>query len=350
MGAINLSAVEKWYGAVQVIKGVDLEIQDGEFIVFVGPSGCGKSTLLRMIGGLEDISRGKMFIDEKDVTDQPPSRRGLSMVFQSYALYPHMSVRENMGFSLKTAGLPKEEIDKKVNAVADVLRLDEYLERRPKDLSGGQRQRVAIGRSIVRDPTAFLFDEPLSNLDAALRVEMRHEIAKLHTSLASTMIYVTHDQVEAMTLADRIVVLEAGRIVQVGSPRELYNFPNNTFVAQFIGSPKMNVVPCKTSGTEFVIAGGLAGMMPASRDGATQLGIRPEHISVVEPGAGYCDGVVEVVEYLGADTFVVVGCGGAGQVSVRINGDSDLRPGASVGLSFDVAMTHFFDAEGQAIR
>ncbi|MGQ7848179.1 ABC transporter ATP-binding protein [Granulosicoccus sp. 3-233] len=350
MGAINLSAVEKWYGTVQVIKGVDLEIQDGEFIVFVGPSGCGKSTLLRMIGGLEDISRGRMLIDDKDVTDQPPSRRGLSMVFQSYALYPHMSVRENMGFSLKTAGLPKEEIDKKVDAVADVLRLAEYLERRPKDLSGGQRQRVAIGRSIVRDPTAFLFDEPLSNLDAALRVEMRHEIAKLHTSLTSTMIYVTHDQVEAMTLADRIVVLEAGRIVQVGTPRELYNFPNNTFVAQFIGSPKMNVVPCNTTGTEFVIAGGLPGMMPYSRDGATQLGIRPEHISVVESGTGYCDGEVEVVEYLGADTFIVVGCGAAGQVSVRINGDSDLRPGASVGLSFDVDKAHFFDNEGQAIR
>lgn len=350
MGAIKLKAVEKWFSSVQVIKGVDLEIEDGEFIVFVGPSGCGKSTLLRMIGGLEDISRGKMLIDDKDVTDQPPSRRGLSMVFQSYALYPHMSVRENMGFSLKTAGLPKEEIDKKVNAVADVLRLEEYLERRPKDLSGGQRQRVAIGRSIVRDPTAFLFDEPLSNLDAALRVEMRHEIAKLHTSLASTMIYVTHDQVEAMTLADRIVVLEAGRIVQVGSPRELYNFPNNTFVAQFIGSPKMNVVPCKTSGTEFVIAGGLAGMMPTACVGATQLGIRPEHITVVEPGAGYCDGQVEVVEYLGADTFVVVGCGSAGQVSVRITGDSDLRPGATVGLSFDVAMAHFFDADGMAIR
>ena len=210
MGSITLNAVEKWFGDAQVIKGVDLEIAAGEFVVFVGPSGCGKSTLLRMIGGLEDISRGSLLVDGRDATAEPPSKRGLAMVFQSYALYPHMSVRENMGFPLKTAGASKTEIDEKVSNAADVLKLDTYLDRRPRDLSGGQRQRVAIGRCIVRDPTAFLFDEPLSNLDAALRVEMRYEIAKLHQRLDKTMIYVTHDQVEAMTLADRIVVLEFG--------------------------------------------------------------------------------------------------------------------------------------------
>ena len=242
MGAIELKGVEKWFGDLQVIKGIDLEIEDGEFVVFVGPSGCGKSTLLRMIGGLEEISRGALMIDGVDESAEPPSKRGLTMVFQSYALYPHMSVRDNMGFSLKTAGAPKEEIREKVDAAAAVLKLEPFLERRPKALSGGQRQRVAIGRSIVRDPTAFLFDEPLSNLDAALRVEMRYEIAKLSQRLNRTMIYVTHDQVEAMTLADRIVVLEYGTIAQVGSPRELYERPANLFVAQFIGSPKMNIL------------------------------------------------------------------------------------------------------------
>ena len=350
MGAITLKAVEKWFGNVQVIKGIDLEINDGEFVVFVGPSGCGKSTLLRMIGGLEDISRGSMEIDGRDVTDQPPSKRGLSMVFQSYALYPHMSVRDNMGFSLKTAGAPKEEIDAKVNAAADTLKLNEYLDRRPKALSGGQRQRVAIGRSIVREPTAFLFDEPLSNLDAALRVEMRYEISKLHKSLATTMIYVTHDQVEAMTLADRIVVLEAGKIIQVGTPHELYNRPANTFVAQFIGSPKMNVVPCSVNGSNFVLAGGREGAYPYSAV-ATQVGIRPEHLTIVQAGDGVCDGTVEVVEYLGADTFIVLDCGAAvGQMSVRLFGESELKPGDVVGLMFDAERTTFFDASGDAIR
>ena len=222
MGSIELSAIEKWYNEAQVIKGIDLQIQAGEFIIFVGPSGCGKSTLLRMIGGLEETSRGKISINGQEVTDKPPAKRGLSMVFQSYALYPHMSVRENMGFSLKTAGKSKDYIRTKVLETAKVLRLEDLLDRYPKDLSGGQRQRVAIGRSIVRAPSAFLFDEPLSNLDAALRVEMRLEIAKLHKSLRSTMIYVTHDQTEAMTLADRIVVLDDGKIIQVGTPRQLY--------------------------------------------------------------------------------------------------------------------------------
>lgn len=349
MGSITLNAVEKWFGPIQVIKGVDLEIVDGEFVVFVGPSGCGKSTLLRMIGGLEDISRGSLEIDGKDVSDQPPSERGLSMVFQSYALYPHMSVFDNMGFSLKTAGAPQSEIDAKVNAVAETLKLTDYLQRRPKELSGGQRQRVAIGRSIVREPTAFLFDEPLSNLDAALRVEMRHEISKLHKLLAATMIYVTHDQVEAMTLADRIVVLDAGNIIQVGAPKDLYNKPANTFVAQFIGSPKMNIIPCRVDAGRYQLAGGRSSTYSGSSDEAVQLGIRAEHISIVAAGAGQCDGSVEVVEYLGADTFLLLDCGEAGQMSVRVTGESSLAPGESVGLQFDAAHIHYFDQVGQSV-
>lgn len=350
MGAITLKAVEKWFDKIQVIKGIDLEIHDGEFVVFVGPSGCGKSTLLRMIGGLEDISRGSMEIDGKDVTDQPPSKRGLSMVFQSYALYPHMSVRDNMGFSLKTAGAPKSEIVEKVGAAASTLKLEEYLDRRPKDLSGGQRQRVAIGRSIVRDPTAFLFDEPLSNLDASLRVEMRHEISKLHKSLDATMIYVTHDQVEAMTLADRIVVLEAGKIIQVGTPHELYNRPANTFVAQFIGSPKMNVVPCSVKDGMYKLPDGRSSDYPNTDASATQVGIRPEHITLVPQGDGECDGHVEVVEYLGADTFILLQCGAAGPMSVRVSGESDLKAGDIIGLSFEASRLAFFDAAGDAVR
>jgi multiple sugar transport system ATP-binding protein len=347
MGAIELRAVEKWFGDVQVIKGVDLTIASGEFVIFVGPSGCGKSTLLRMIGGLEEISRGSLMIDGRDVTSDPPAKRGLTMVFQSYALYPHMSVRDNMGFSLKTAGRPKDEIAAKVDAAAKILKLEPYLDRRPKALSGGQRQRVAIGRSIVRDPTAFLFDEPLSNLDAALRVEMRYEIAKLHQSLKRTMIYVTHDQVEAMTLADRIVVLEAGTIAQVGSPRDLYENPANLFVAQFIGSPKMNVMPCRTEGDRFVLPQGRGGAFRGDRP-ATHLGVRPEHVRLGPPGTGQCDGVVDVLEYLGADTFVIVDGGSLGQIVVRAQGDARVAPGETVGLTFDEAV-YFFDADGLVI-
>ncbi len=350
MGAITLNAVEKWFGEVQVIKGVDLQINDGEFIVFVGPSGCGKSTLLRMIGGLEDISRGSLDINGEDVSDHPPSKRGLSMVFQSYALYPHMSVRDNMGFSLKTAGESADVIANKVNAVAETLKLTDYLDRRPKELSGGQRQRVAIGRSIVREPTAFLFDEPLSNLDAALRVEMRYEISKLHQLLAATMIYVTHDQVEAMTLADRIVVLDAGRIVQVGTPHELYNKPNNVFVAQFIGSPKMNIMPCRVEGSHYVLNDARGGVCSSLVEAATQIGVRAEHITLTAKGDGQCDGTVEVVEYLGADTFLVLNCAALGQVSVRLPGDTTYKPGNEVGLVFNADHTVFFDAQGLALR
>jgi len=345
MGAIKLNAVEKWYGEAQVIKGVDLDIEDGEFIVFVGPSGCGKSTLLRMIGGLEDISRGTLEIDGSDVTSHAPSKRGLAMVFQSYALYPHMSVADNMGFPLKTAGVPKPEIASKVGDAADVLKLTDYLDRRPKDLSVGQLQRVAIGRCIVRDPTAFLFDEPLSNLDAALRVEMRYEIAKLHQSLDATMIYVTHDQVEAMTLADRIVVLEFGKIAQVGSPRELYERPANLFVAQFIGSPKMNILPCTVSDGRFHLEGGRGGAYPG--DGAAvHCGIRPEHIARTEAGSGACDGKIDVVEYLGAESFIMVDAGPLGQITLRVSGDPNVSSGDAVGLVFDEGRMSFFDAEG----
>ncbi|QMU58382.1 MAG: sn-glycerol-3-phosphate ABC transporter ATP-binding protein UgpC [Boseongicola sp.] len=348
MGSINLQKVEKWFGELQVIKGIDLDIKDGEFVVFVGPSGCGKSTLLRMIGGLEEISRGSMLIDGDDKTADPPSKRGLSMVFQSYALYPHMSVGDNMGFSLKVAGAPKDEIDEKVNEAARVLKLEPFLERRPKALSGGQRQRVAIGRSIVRDPTAFLFDEPLSNLDAALRVEMRYEISKLHQSLKRTMIYVTHDQVEAMTLADRIVVLEYGVIAQVGSPRELYENPANLFVAQFIGSPKMNIVDCKTDGNSFTLEGGRGGPFKGSTP-ATKVGFRPEHLEIGAEGEGMCDVTVDVLEYLGADTFLVVDGGPLGQLTVRTDGDTDVKPGQRIGLIAPEERLRFFDADGKAV-
>ena len=335
---VELRAVEKWFGEAQVIKGVDLAVEPGEFVVFVGPSGCGKSTLLRMIAGLEETSRGRILVEGRDATAEPPSKRGLAMVFQSYALYPHLSVRENVGFPLKAAGMPKDEIARRVDEAARAPRLEDYLDRRPRDLSGGQRQRVAIGRSIVREPVAFLFDEPLSNLDAALRVEMRYEIAKLHQELGAAMIYVTHDQIEAMTLADRIVVLEAGRIAQVGTPRELYLRPESLFVAQFIGSPKMNVFP--------------AGAVPAldAPPGAATLGVRPEHLRGGAEGQGPLPGTVDVLEYLGADTFVIVDCGGAGRITARMPGEAGLSPGAPVALSPEPGTLHAFDAGGRAVR
>ncbi len=352
MGAIQLEKVEKWFGDLQVIKGVDLTIDDGEFVIFVGPSGCGKSTLLRLVSGLEETSRGAIRINDRDVTGEPPSGRGLAMVFQSYALYPHMSVRDNMGFGLKTAGAPKAEIAEKVEAASKVLKLDDYLDRRPKALSGGQRQRVAIGRSIVREPSAFLFDEPLSNLDAALRVDMRFEIAKLHQTLKATMIYVTHDQVEAMTLADKIVVLQAGKIEQVGSPRALYERPDNLFVAQFIGSPKMNVMSCAAQDERFSLPGHGEGLFPHAASGRapTHLGIRPEHIEVVAPGEGHCSGEVEVTEYLGADVMLYVNCGELGVLTVRHVGDIDVRPGQNLDLRFEESRLHFFGDDEQTIR
>ncbi|MEM7565734.1 MAG: sn-glycerol-3-phosphate ABC transporter ATP-binding protein UgpC, partial [Pseudomonadota bacterium] len=320
MSGIRLQSVEKWFGDVQVIKGIDLAVADGEFCVFVGPSGCGKSTLLRMIAGLEETSRGRVLLTdeagERDVTGLPPSERGLSMVFQSYALYPHMSVRENVGFGLRTAGAPKAEIERRVADAARVLKLGDYLDRRPKALSGGQRQRVAIGRAIVREPVGFLFDEPLSNLDAALRVEMRFEIARLHKSLGATMVYVTHDQVEAMTLADRIVVLSAGRIMQAGTPRELYERPANLFVAQFIGSPKMNVMPARAEAGH-VRPDGQPGLPLDAPASVTHLGVRPEHITLTAPDRGHVSGTVRIAEYLGADIFAHIDCGTAGTLVVR---------------------------------
>ncbi len=352
MGSIQLSGVEKWFGDLQVIKGVDIQIDDGEFVVFVGPSGCGKSTLLRMIAGLEDTSRGSIWLDDRDVTALPPSGRRLSMVFQSYALYPHMSVGENMGFGLKTAGTPKTEIAEKVGQAAKILELEPYLERRPKELSGGQRQRVAIGRAIVREPEGFLFDEPLSNLDAALRVQMRFEIAKLHSTLNTTMIYVTHDQVEAMTLADRIVVLKDGLVMQMGTPVELYERPGNLFVAEFIGSPKMNVMPCQCDGRGVRLSGhnGIDCELPA--DFAAQvskLGIRPEHIIPCEIDNSHCQGVVEFAEYLGSDTFLYVKCDNLGTLTVRTQGAVSGLKGQPIGLQFSQANVHLFDKEDYTI-
>jgi len=330
MGQIELKQVTKSFGDVQVIPPLDLTIKDGEFTVFVGPSGCGKSTLLRLIAGLEDITTGHIEIDGKNATDLVPAKRGLAMVFQSYALYPHMSVRKNIAFPLRMAKMDQAEIDRRVNAAAEVLNLADYIDRRPGQLSGGQRQRVAIGRAIVREPAAFLFDEPLSNLDAALRVGMRMEISELHKKLDTTMIYVTHDQVEAMTMADKIVVLQAGVIEQVGSPLELYRTPRNTFVAGFIGSPKMNLI----SGEE-----------AAKLDAAT-IGIRPEHIDVVESG-GTWTGTVGVAEHLGSDTFFHIhNTGLADTITVRAIGDVSLKHGDTIHLNPRMDEMHRFGADG----
>ena len=346
MGAIKLEKIEKWFGDVQVIKGIDLEVNDGEMVVFVGPSGCGKSTLLRMIAGLEETSYGEIYLDGDRVTDKVPSERALSMVFQSYALYPHMNVEENVGFGLKTAGASKAEINQKVAQASAILELDAYLKRRPKELSGGQRQRVAIGRAIVREPKGFLFDEPLSNLDAALRVQMRFEIAKLHEKLKATMIYVTHDQVEAMTLADKIVVLRDGLIEQVGTPKELYETPRTLFVAQFIGSPKMNVLDGEMGAKGFALHGhGVVPFVPGDKATPHQCGIRPEHITVTAK-AGDVSGTVVLYEYLGSDCFIYVDCDQLGVVTVRVDDETDYTTGDQVKLQFDRARLHFFDKDG----
>jgi multiple sugar transport system ATP-binding protein len=331
MGSIQLSKITKSFQAVNVIKSIDLDIADGEFVVFVGPSGCGKSTLLRMIAGLEDITSGAILLDGKDIARLPPGERGLAMVFQSYALYPHMSVYNNIAFPLKMAGLDKASIDRKVMEAARTLNLVDYLQRRPRQLSGGQRQRVAIGRAIVREPTGFLFDEPLSNLDAALRVNMRLEITDLHQQLKTTMIYVTHDQVEAMTMADKIVVLNAGRIEQVGSPLDLYRSPANLFVAGFIGSPKMN----------FLDGAAAAGY------GAHTIGVRPEHVAI-STSDGAWKGKIHVAEHLGSDTFLHVNMETGGSMRVRADGDYVAAPGATLFITPDPNRIHRFDAEGKA--
>jgi multiple sugar transport system ATP-binding protein len=333
MGRITLDKVSKSFGAVEVIPPLDLTIEDGEFAVFVGPSGCGKSTLLRLIAGLEDVTGGEIRIDGQDATTVPPAKRGLAMVFQSYALYPHMSGAQEHRLSVRMAGLDKAERDRRVEQAAAVLNLTDYLDRRPGQLSGGQRQRVAIGRAIVREPAAFLFDEPLSNLDAALRVGMRIEISELHDRLKTTMIYVTHDQVEAMTMADKIVVLRAGNIEQVGSPLTLYSQPRNLFVAGFIGSPKMNFI----EGAE------------AAKHGAHTIGIRPEHIAVTE-GEGTWSGVVGVSEHLGSDTFFhIQETGLAPSLTVRADGEVGLHHGDRIHLTPRADLIHKFDARGQRI-
>ncbi|MEP0313217.1 sn-glycerol-3-phosphate ABC transporter ATP-binding protein UgpC [Hyphomonas sp.] len=349
MGQIELRQVRKAFGAVEVIKGVDLTIADNEFVIFVGPSGCGKSTLLRLISGLEEATDGAIVIDGEDVTGRPPAERELSMVFQSYALYPHKTVRENMGFALTVARMPKAEIAARVDRAADVLKLEALLDRRPKALSGGQRQRVAIGRAIVREPKAFLFDEPLSNLDAALRVEMRLEIAKLHRRLDATMVYVTHDQVEAMTLADKIVVLQAGRIEQVGAPIDLYMRPANLFVAQFIGSPKMNVADCQPAEGGLAFANGQAMSLPGADAAARKIGIRPEHITLAPPEESDVTGVIDVIEQLGSDTFVYVEVDKVGLFTVRLVGHVEMTEGEPAGLRFDRDHIHLFGADDRAL-
>ncbi len=333
MASISLKNIRKSFGAVDVIKGVDLEIKKGEFMVFVGPSGCGKSTLLRLISGLEDITSGTMEFDDVVVNNLAPSKRGIAMVFQSYALYPHMTVKENMAFGMQLAKASPEETETRIAKAAQMLQLDKLMERLPKQLSGGQRQRVAIGRAIVRDPKVFLFDEPLSNLDAALRVATRIEIAKLSRSMVgTTIIYVTHDQVEAMTLADRICVLDHGRVEQVGTPMELYKAPANLFVAGFIGSPKMNFI----SG-DF-----------AERHGCHTYGIRPEHLELSRT-KGEIEGRVDYTEILGSDSFLYVDTK-HGLVTVREVGVSTLETGAKVYLSAQKDMVHLFDKEGLRIK
>src|SRR6202041_2752871 len=316
MGSIQLKDVRKAFGAVSIINGVNLNIENGEFAGFVGPSGCGKSTLLRLIAGLEDVTSGQVLIDAKDMTNVGPAQRGLAMVFQSYALYPHMSVRGNIAFALKMAKQPTDVIDQKVKKAAGILNLTDYLDRKPRQLSGGQPQRVASGRAIGREPKAFLFDEPLSNLDAALRVQMRLEIGDLHHSLKTTMIYVTHDQVEALTMADKIVVLDRGTVAQVGSPLEPDNKPNGLFVARFIGSPTMNLVTGPS----------------AAKRGAATIGIRPEHLGV-SATEGEWPARVRTAEHLGADTFVYAEVEGQGQMTVRVEGDAYRKPGDLIYLT-----------------
>ncbi|MEQ1954563.1 ABC transporter ATP-binding protein [Mesorhizobium sp. CN2-181] len=333
MGKIALRNVNKSFGATTIIPNINLDIEDGEFVVFVGPSGCGKSTLLRLIAGLEDTTSGTINIDGRDVTGEAPAKRKLAMVFQSYALYPHMTVAKNIAFPLKMAGEQPDVIDRKVKDAARVLNLTNYLERRPGQLSGGQRQRVAIGRAIVRQPSAFLFDEPLSNLDAALRGTMRLEISELHNQLKTTMIYVTHDQVEAMTMADKIVVLNAGNVEQVGSPMELYNRPKNLFVAGFIGSPKMNLIEGA----------------PAARYGAKTIGIRPEHLNVSK-ASGDWKATVSVAEHLGSDTFLHVNADGVGPLTVRADGAIGLGHGDTLYLTPDLARLHKFGVDGTAMQ
>ena len=361
MASVELKTVSKRFGSTEVIHGVDLSVADGSFCALLGPSGCGKSTLLRMIAGLEPVTSGAVIIGGQDVTGVPPAKRRIAMVFQSYALYPHLTVRGNICFSMSLAGLPKAKQNERADQVARMLQLEPLMNRRPAQLSGGQRQRVAIGRALVRDPQAFLFDEPLSNLDAKLRVAMRLELANLHNSLKTTMIYVTHDQVEAMTLADKIVVLDGGRIAQTGSPLALYNSPANKFVASFIGSPAMNFLSASARpGDGGLVEARLPGnssMTLVSRNGALaakldkiEIGIRPEHIRLVGPddGKATMKGTTAIVEQLGNTTFVHVDTP-SGQLIVEADGALQIASGANVGLAIDTSHAHLFGADGEVI-
>ena len=352
MANVEVKQLRKSFGSVDVIHGVDLSIDSGEFAVFVGPSGCGKSTLLRLVAGLEDATSGTIRIGDTDVTQIEPADRGVAMVFQSYALYPHMSVEENMGFGLRMTGTDRAVIEERVNKAAQILHLDQLLERKPKQLSGGQRQRVAIGRAIVREPKVFLFDEPLSNLDAELRVQMRLEIAKLHNDLGATMIYVTHDQVEAMTLADKIVVLRSGRIEQVGAPLELYNNPDNIFVAGFIGSPKMNFLPAfvesTSNGASTVQLKDHASapfIVPAAAQAGAEVivGIRPEHFD--NNGTAHIEAKIDVIEHLGGVSYGYAGAGSEEPLTIALAEEATANPGAVFTARFDPARAFLFDPE-----
>ena len=347
MSGVTLSNLTKKYGPIQVIHGVDLEINDGEFCVFVGPSGCGKSTLLRMVAGLEETTSGQISIGSRDVTTVDPADRGVAMVFQTYALYPHMTVAENVGFGLKMNKVPKAEIARKVNEASDILKLGPYLDRKPKALSGGQRQRVAIGRAIVRGPEVFLFDEPLSNLDAELRVEMRAEIARLHNEIGATMIYVTHDQVEAMTLADKIVVLRDGHIEQVGSPLELYRNPDNKFVAGFIGSPGMNFLKGVVTNSGITIAA-LGDQLISTEvnlpaiGSTVVVGIRPQHTSIKGGGGDF---TVDITEQLGGVSYVYLNAPTGERVVVESKNEEEMITGSGISIAIDAETAMFFDEE-----
>jgi multiple sugar transport system ATP-binding protein len=360
MASLELQQLVKRFGSVQVLHGVDLKIDDGEFVVFVGPSGCGKSTLLRVIAGLEEASGGEILIDGEAVSDVPAAKRGLAMVFQSYALYPHMSVRKNLSFGLETLRTPKPEIKRRVTEAAEILQITPLLDRRPGQLSGGQRQRVAIGRAIVREPKIFLFDEPLSNLDAELRVQMRVEINKLHRRLGATMIFVTHDQVEAMTLADRIVVLRAGVIEQVGTPLDLYNHPANVFVAGFIGSPRMNFLAAEVAGRDDkgLEIGGRSGIrvrVQAAGTGSQRtgdkltIGIRPEDLRLADPAKAMFSGEVQLAEHLGGETFLYVTLASGETIVVEVQGQVTGKAGERVGIDFDASAYHVFAEDGRVL-
>ena len=352
MATVTLTNLTKRYGKVEVLHGINLQIADGEFVVFVGPSGCGKSTTLRMIAGLEGVTAGRIIIDGRDVTQATPADRDIAMVFQNYALYPHMDVAQNMSFALELARTPKTEIQKRVESAARILNISHLLKRKPKELSGGQRQRVAMGRAIVREPKVFLFDEPLSNLDAKLRVEMRTEIKKLHQNLGASMVYVTHDQIEAMTLATKIVVMKGGVIQQIGTPAEIYNTPANLFVADFMGSPAMNLIPARVRGQQIEITrdNGAPIILPTPSQvtlpAEVILGLRPEDIAERGYRAGSAvheaDCLIDIVEPAGADTFVGLRLGGK-EITARLHSETNARPGQVLPLAFDLSKASYFD-------